>query len=73
MLGRRKIEDPNLTGHLLADEAGGELYGIAALVEAEALDVRVSGDPLGLGGALDLLDLHRGKAEEMCCHLSVSR
>mmetsp|Transcript_21276 Transcript_21276/g.53586 ORF Transcript_21276/g.53586 Transcript_21276/m.53586 type:complete len:495 (-) Transcript_21276:8-1492(-) len=50
-----------LAGLLLPDEASGHGVGLTAIVEPQALDVRVRGDPLRLVGRLDLLDLH------LCC------
>ena len=42
----------------LTDHAPGCLGGLAALPEAEALDVAVRGDPLRLGSRLHFVDLH---------------
>jgi hypothetical protein len=47
----------HLARPLLADEAHGDLLRRAALIQAEALDVRVHRDALRLGRRLDLLNL----------------
>mmetsp|Transcript_72480 Transcript_72480/g.212419 ORF Transcript_72480/g.212419 Transcript_72480/m.212419 type:complete len:368 (-) Transcript_72480:27-1130(-) len=60
LLGPDEVHDYTrcLSRLLLAHEAGADGQGRAILVEAEALDVAVGGDALGLGRGLDLLDLH---------------